>query len=397
MSWLAALLPPTEDRFVRWLVHALEADGQGVYVHDPAQRSLTSTEGKVIFVDNLFADFVHASRWRRPAVIRSVVAAFRDTGGSEPTLEEALPNLVPRVRDRLFLELLPTFAPGIDVPSIPITEHFALSLAIDSAETVRDVTRADLERWGRTFDELLPVAKHRLAEASEPLRFVEVAPGVLRSAWNDVYDASRIAVPGLFRALGVRGRPVVTLPNRNSLLVAGSDDPEALLALVELTGQILETEPRPQTGRPLVLAGLEWEAFVTEEPRVRAALEQRAAIDRARDQSEQKAALEAHFEKTGRDCFVATASLVQRDDGSLFSYCVWVDGVTDALLPRTDLVVFGYGPEDAKSFFRVPLDAVLELLPHRMTAQGSYPERWRTTTFPSSDELEALRARAVAD
>ncbi|MFO0692210.1 MAG: hypothetical protein U0230_01510 [Polyangiales bacterium] len=397
MSWLSALLPPTEERFARWLMRALEARGQGPYSHDPAERVLRSSDGKVIFLDNLFAEFVHTSRWNRPGAIRSIASGFELSGVEEPTLEEALPNLVPRVRDRLFVELLPTFAPGIDVPWSPLTDHFALSLAIDMPEAVRDVTQSDLDRWGKTFDELLPVAKHRLAQASDPLRFVEVARGVLRSAWNDVYDASRVAVPGLFRSLGVRGKPVVTMPNRNSLLVAGSDDPEALLALIALTGDVLEREPRPQTGRPLILDGLEWVPFEPTEPRVSAAVERRTAIDRARDQAEQKAALEAAFAKTGRDCFVATATLVQKDDGRLESYCVWVEGVDDALLPHTDVVVFGMGGDKPESFFRVPFEVVLELLPHRMTAQGSYPERWHTTTFPSDEELATLRARALPD
>lgn len=395
MSWLAAILPPTEERFARWLSRALEARGSGEYRYDPAERTLRSEDGGVVFLENLFAEFVHASRWNRPKAIRTIAAAFGTSEGPEPTLEEALPNLVPRVRDRLFLEVLPTYAPGIEIPWVPVGDHFALSLAIDSADSVRDVTRSDLERWGRTFEDLVPVAKHRLAEASEPLRFAEVAPGVYRSAWSDVYDASRVALPGLLRGLEVRGRHVVTMPNRNSLLVTGSDDVEALLALLDLTQEILEVEPRPQTGRPLVLEGTEWLPFSADEPRLRAALDRREAIDRARDQAEQKAALEAAFAKSGRDCFVASSTLVQRDDECLQSYCVWVDGVTDALLPRTDLVIFCRGPEGAEDLVRVPFDDVLAHLPHRMTAEHSYPERWHVTTFPTEDELETLRAKSV--
>jgi hypothetical protein len=61
-------------------------------------------------------------------------------------------------------------------------------------------------------------------------------------------------------------------------------------------------------------------------------------ILRGHEYAKQKAVLEQHYAATGIDIVVASASVVELDDGRVITHAVWTDGV-DALLPCVDAIV----------------------------------------------------------
>lgn len=108
----------------------------------------------------------------------------------------------------------------------------------------------------------------------------------------------------------------------------------------------------------------------------------------------QQAVLEDLFEKAGDDVKVAALNLVQRPDGSIWSWAAWVAQVTDGLLPHSDHVslvdndhedVLWVRWEDA---LRVGGDAIQQ-------EPGSYPARWRVHGWPAGAALAERRALAV--
>jgi len=100
------------------------------------------------------------------------------------------------------------------------------------------------------------------------------------------------------------------------------------------------------------------------------------------------------FEKAGVDVFVAKYTLIERPDGSVWSWCAWVRQVTDGLLPRTDYVCLG--DNETKSSLWVRWDDAVRIAGDALHTEPAYsPPRWRVHGWPNDDVMVALRAAAV--
>jgi hypothetical protein len=97
--------------------------------------------------------------------------------------------------------------------------------------------------------------------------------------------------------------------------------------------------------------------------------------------------LDRIYEKKGMDLFVASYSGVKKDDGDIYSYAVWSNGVK-TLLPKAEWVMFFRGKGDLPAVAR--WEKVEEVVGHLMKATDYYPERVQVEEFPSEKELAAL-------
>lgn len=105
--------------------------------------------------------------------------------------------------------------------------------------------------------------------------------------------------------------------------------------------------------------------------------------------NEQKAELEARFQATGAEVFVASFSGLEHPQHGSRSFCTWAPGV-DALLPKTDLVALGATAED---IVLVPWDEVQRVAGPKLVREPDYfPTRWRTMGTLNAAELDTLRA-----
>ena len=161
------------------------------------------------------------------------------------------------------------------------------------------------------------------------------------SPYRDTHDASRLVLHDLIWQLPVRGKHVAAIPNRNVLIVTGDEDVDNLEAMAALTRQVL-TEPRAMTGTVFRLDGTAWHPFLPPaDSSAHWPLRSIAMESTARDYAEQKEALERLHAATGADVFVAKQTLMRREDSSLYTCAVWVEDVTDGLLPHADSVSLG--------------------------------------------------------
>ena len=94
---------------------------------------------------------------------------------------------------------------------------------------MRSIPQSNFDAWGVTFYEALEVAEKPV---TLPLKFIgpQQAKGVYLSAAGDSYDGSRLLLTDLIRQFHVKGDPIAMIPNRDNLIVAGSDDVEGLNA-----------------------------------------------------------------------------------------------------------------------------------------------------------------------
>ena len=77
------------------------------------------------------------------------------------------------------------------------------------------------------------------------------------SATGDSYDSSRLLLTDVIRQFRLKGDPIAIIPNRENLIVVGSEDVDGLAGMVKMVDKALK-EPRPISGIALRLDGDEW-------------------------------------------------------------------------------------------------------------------------------------------
>lgn len=391
---------PTRDDFAQMVIKAMRARGEARPIHYEAEGfklRIGEEPAAIAWLQNGYQEYLRSPRARRVEVLRRYAIGPAPEVDSD-RLEDILPRLLPRVRDRFFytamgLRLELEGLPPRESLYRPIAEHLALGLVQDLPDHIIEVPAEVFHRWGIPFDEALEVARGNLEKLSAA-PFERVRPGVYLSPWRDNHDAARLLLTGALRRLLVRGDPVVMVAHRDTLIVTGTGDPQGLEAMAMMTEVILD-EPRSISGIPVCLLDDDtWAPFVPEpgDPAfVRFAALRVGTL--ASEYGRQKQMLDGLHEKRGEDLFVASYEGRISDDGrEVFSYCAWTREVV-SLLPRTDRILFVdlEQPEDRRV---VPArwEQAAEIVGDLMQPVDTYPPRYRVDGFPTPEQLEALRA-----
>jgi hypothetical protein len=272
-----------------------------------------------------------------------------------------------------------------------VTEHLALGLVHDRPDSVAEMPLDQFAAWGVSIDEAFQIAEENLENIS-PRPFDRIGAGVFVSPYRDNHDASRIILKDQIRSLRVRGSPVVMVPNRDTLIITGADDPDGLLLMARITEQALD-EPRPMTGIPAWLDEDTWRPFVPDEDHpLFVRFGRLRVMSLASDYAAQKELLEALNEKNDEDVFVATFTVVEHTEtGHLKSYSTWAREVP-TILPRTDDVMFiDTDTPGEPEVIRVSWERAEGAFKHLMEALDMYPPRYRVNEFPTRQEIDALR------
>jgi len=175
-------------------------------------------------------------------------------------LADALPYLFPKVRP-VFTYLAHARHTGKTPEFRPLAGNFAVSLVVDLPNQDLDLTPEHLQAWNVDFDRLLQRARTNLLGRGGEGRFQALRDGCYRSTWRDNLDGSRMLLPGLLQRLPLQGDPVVLLPNRDTLLVAGAEDPEGLRCALAYARQHLDDTACPGNAGPLRLRNFLWEPW----------------------------------------------------------------------------------------------------------------------------------------
>ena len=282
---------------------------------------------------------------------------------------------------------------GTEAPCAPAVSHvgsdLGVALVADAQGAADAITGAQLQAGGLEPEAALALALGNLRPRSASA-FAPLKPGVFVSQWRDGQDASRLLLPDLVAALPVKGDPVAMVPTRSTLLVAGTDDGDALLALADAAAETLSTTDQPLSARALRLRDGQWTDFALD------AEKHAAFVDLMRGQwtreyAEQKQLLEQLHAQSGDDIIVADyAPMQNRHTGKPFCMTFWVDGFVN-LLPRADAVVL----KSAAEVVVLPWKAATSIIAHRLATTDHYPIRYRAEAFPSAAELAQLRSVAT--
>ena len=183
----------------------------------------------------------------------------------------------------------------------------------------------------------------------------------------------------------MQGDPVAVAIARNGLVVAGSKDTKALLAMAAFVEQVLRDATRPIGFLPLIRKGKQWAAFDPVEVEL-APLRELRAKQFLWDLELQREGLNEHFERTGRDVYVAQIDARRYDDG-IFGIATWGQNA-ETLLPCTDAVALFRSKDEP---------VVVRSWDHFWTVFGDvlidecvYPKRYLTPKVIDAERLNRL-------
>ena len=405
MGWFDFLFrPPGRDQFAKLVLAELRKSGSDTQLqYDREQFLIQRGRDGFINLANLYQEYCQSPRGQRPQVLDRFIRGCLRTSGFElpEDFADVHPDLLPVVRSRFYLEsvLLQSKARGGEAVAVPqqfIGEHLSLSLVYDLPQAMRSIIQDDLAKWGVTFYEAAEAARENLQQMGD-VSFAtlqdEGGDGVYISANGDNYDASRLIMLDLIRKMPVRGDYIAMVPNRDTLIVTGSEDPTGLEIMTKIAEESFQ-KPRPISTVALTLVGDEWESWL---PETDSPLYDRFHELRLRtigmEYNDQKEFLDQIYSQTGENVFVASFSAVKRsEDGRVMSYSVWSEGV-DTLLPETDDILLlrpDTASKDVKIVAAGSFERVQEITGDLLQPTGTYPERYRVTDFPTDQQLEAI-------
>jgi hypothetical protein len=387
--------PPSKDRFAQMFMEAVRAAGERNRIsYDRDRFAVVDGGSHVAFLGNVYPEYCSAPKSERGGVFANAVRTwFLNLQDLPQCFEDVHPDLLPVVRCRSYFELT-MLHPGVEGkkplrwPYQVLGEHFGVGLVYDLPTSMRAITQDDLDAWGVTFYEALEAARENLKGLELAFLGPQEGEGVYLSAAKDNYDASRLILPDLVGQFRVKGEPVAMVPNRSNLIVAGTEDLDGLKAMLGFAQDALK-EPRPNSGIALRLDGDAWVSWLPDRSHPLYRDFKRMQVQwSGQDYREQKAILDPRHEKSGEDIFVASFSMFEQEaTGEIRSYAVWAEGVTHALLPKTDVIAF---MAEGKEPVLAEWDRALEHVGDMMQPLDMYPLRYRVRAFPDADQLKAI-------
>lgn len=360
--------------------------------------SLVGAGGKVLRLGNFYDEYRKAPARAGRELLRNVTRSWFRVEQEVPTdFEEARSDLLPLIRRRGTYEcaLLEQHGGGMRaVPSL-VVEDFAVEVAYDWPECLVHLGEDALTKWDVKFGDALDVAADNLRVISrEGLQ--EITPGFWISPWQDNYDASRILLPELIKRCEVQGSHVVMLPHQNLLLVTGSEDSEGLERMASLTEEAFSGS-RFLSGIPLLWGSDGWSRFKLPRSHPLASRYQSLRhLTMASDYTRQGELLTALHGCQGIDIWAANV-LIRREP-ELATMASWGKDV-ETILPETQYIVFSGLSQDGSGVILHAVgewDRVWDVVGDLMQPLGLYPERYRVSSFPSPEQLEAIRGDVSA-
>ena len=394
----------SKEQFARLMLDALRQAGEKADLRYEADEFRLVATGEragevgIFNLTNAYGEYCAAGKDKKHTVLRRFVRSWFSRFKDIPEdFADARPDLLPVIRSRSYFELLRLRLEvedkvRLNSPHRIIGEHFGLGLAYDLPEAMRIISQDHLDGWKVAFEDVLQGAMTNLTEISRQA-FENPFPGVWVSPWRDNYDAARLLLPDLLRDQAVEGDLIAFAPNRDTLILTGSDDAAGLARMVDLAEEAFQP-PRPLLGLALRLEGDEWQPYLppADHP-LHSRFKRLWVQSMSHDYHDQKELLDKGFEKKGEDVFVGSFVVIQhKDTGRVRSYSVWSEGI-DTLLPKTDLVFFvgpKPGQDDPGIVAEGQWDRVCQVVGHLMERTDFYPERYRVKEFPSQEQLAAI-------
>ncbi len=355
-----------------------------------------------------------AIRFNRPGdtpVTMNLQNVFLEAGrlsGEERAsrLRTAVLGVVPGPRPHSWKEVAPRLRPAVRNPSstaitgmgllrramLPFVD---LAYAIDYEHSMSFVSENDLVAWG--VDQV-QVEEQAVANLGAEQLQVGRVGSIAVLLGPDGYTSSWLAAPERIRrvASDIGSDVVVVASTRDQVELVDTASHFETVKVLENGLAAYEEEPRRLSPVPYLVRddGLEvWdpppghpaELLVRRAQGVLAAVEYQHQAD----------ALNDLFSKAGEDAYVGKFTLIERPDGSVWSWCAWVKQVTNGLLPEAEHIVLGDNSAPDAGF-AVRWDDGVRIASDWLVREAGYdPPLWRYHGWPDENTTASLRQRTV--
>lgn len=401
-EWLLRLLPrPSPERLARRIVKALGRSGATDVRRAAGSLEIQfhSADGAtvVLNLENLYRACRFSWPWRRKALRERYLRPYFEELEIPSTWAEAAPDVFPALRDTFGFEAvrIQRLIEKRETHDLPagrlLSDRLAIYLVYELPEHTVPLSAEALNRWGVTFDQALQRALANFEDETEA-KWNRPFPGVLVSAWNDDYDATRLLIGSILRDVELEGAPVAFVPSRDTLILTGSADLAGLIHGFKLA---MGATARANliSLLPLRRTAMGWEPLVLPPDHLCYELYQRLRTTEYGELYEaQKQLLEELAEAQGDDTEIAAYS-ERTEEGCEWprSLCLWTKGSV-ALLPETDDVAFvdPERPEGEQQLGMAPWESVVAICGGKLRRTEHLPYRYRVEEFPDGTELRAL-------
>ena len=383
---------PSPAAFARIVMQSARERGfQGAMTFDEPNFRIVMGENDLVNLHNFYHDYCQAPRSGRDTVVAKYSHLFVRSDIPQ-AFAQARGNLLPVLRTKSFLQAA-QFGPLLDGANTPdfaaadFSPDTTLMLAYDTEHLTRMLDAGQFTKWDVSVGEATAIALDNLRDLAAE-RFVQLAPGLYASDWNDAYDSSRLLLADMVHRVA-GPRPVAMIPTRGRMLLSATRSTGDLLALLAYAKSALEQEGRRVSTLMYEFVDGRAVPFVPGDEEVVRGLADLRRVALQEDYAEQKQLLEQLHQKQGVDVFVASYMLYKGEDERMFSVASWTEGV-DTLLPQADRVSFVVMDEAGQPQHAgiVSWEQVEAVAGHLMQVEpDSYPVRYRVAGFPELGSL----------
>jgi len=353
--------------------------------------TITAADGTLVTLNlhNLYAEVQGVDAEERETRIRTMVMST--VPGPRPTTwDNAAPRLLPAVRAVSW-----GAATGeVELVREPLAPFVTVLCAIDAQHGMTYATHDDLRAWGVSERNARARAEANLSAL--PLEVERRGPTATIHG-PDGYASSWLAAPAALDPLvaDLGGRVVAVAPDRDQLVLVDTWDAAATVQVLQEAMQRYRSVPRQLSPVAYLLDGHRIRPW-TPPPEHPAApvLANAARILAGVEYSHQRVALDELFARTRTDVYVSRCTVMARDDGSMWTYSLWVEEVTDGLIPQADVVLLT-GAKGAGEPIAVAWDHALRIAPNSLERTGYDPPLWRHHGWPDPRTTTALRQVAL--
>ncbi len=389
---------PTREIFAEEMLRRIRDAGEDREVaFDRGEFALVVPGEQTFHLNNAFEAYEAAKEENQEVAFSAFVRTWFAYRQELPDdFADASYDLMPAVRSRCFFDFnLKRFElGGHDASPWPyqvIGEHLGIGLVYDLPHSMRFITQDNLDHWGVSNSEALEVATENLRQTTKEYAEVD---NMRMFVSGDTYDATRLILSDLISRFDLNGCPIAMIPNREVLVVAGSNDHQGLATMLEIAKSGIKHE-RYITGHAFALGTDGWQPWLpaTDHPSFNG-FHRLSVMSRSQDYNEQKELLEAELEDVGRDVFVSSLLARQHQDtDEVTSFTSWVGGI-EAMLPKAEEVMF-VDPENDNNTVCGSWSDVRHLAGDLMKRVDVYPERYLVRELPPSEMLAKLALRPI--
>jgi hypothetical protein len=390
------LARPGKGRFARMMIDRLRATAAFSEIrYEPDEFELVcegESEGR-LSLTNWYGMYCATAESNREELLANLIQGLRETHGAiRKEFKDVSQDLLPKIYSRCLFQsgaLVPPSGVMADseLPFRVLADALGATVVCDLPNSFRSVGKSDLTRWSVSFEEALDKACLNLRAISEG-QFARPLPGVWRSPWRDNLDSSRLLLTDLIESVDVLGDVVAMIPNRDTLLLTGSEDDQGLANIAAIAENELNT-PWPVHGAALRLESGIWVPFL---PSPDHPVYERFRAFQFQSEGNQYEAQSRFLKTHYPNSQVATyMGLTERESGKSGSGCIWQDG--DLLLPRTEFVAgirSSKQSADEYQSFLCEWERVSQIVGDLMEPLDVYPPRFRVRSLPSEEQFNAL-------